>query len=282
MIPEYRRRLREAAEDVKRRSRPESQEATGLTLKAFVSRKETLIRRLNNIATYDVLLQLLDDVDRIEAERNALRDLRDGSVWYWQGDGEDHPESLSCPVLIEAADIRELCAAEAALVKLRKDYDEEISWEKDTVRTIAMALGLKSCVTVPPILQEIERRTKEYDAMRVLLERARSHKGIEAWPCPLCRYEDGVFIEACEPCLRTSSAEAALAEAVATKREWLRLIEQLRPEAETFRAIVSNKLSIEHVGDAVTVSLGDRVETAATLQEAVEAMLDRMGWEADV
>jgi len=28
--------------------------------------------------------------------------------WIWQGDGEDHLESLTCPVLIEAQDLRDL------------------------------------------------------------------------------------------------------------------------------------------------------------------------------
>jgi hypothetical protein len=32
-----------------------------------------------------------------------------------------------------------------------------------------------------------------------LIERARTYRGLEGWACPLCRYEQGVFIERCEP-----------------------------------------------------------------------------------
>ncbi len=31
-------------------------------------------------------------------------------VWVWTGDGHDHPESLTCPVLISADHLRELLA----------------------------------------------------------------------------------------------------------------------------------------------------------------------------
>ncbi len=39
---------------------------------------------------------------------NALVCERSGEVWYWLGDGYDHPESLCCPILIEPEDILEL------------------------------------------------------------------------------------------------------------------------------------------------------------------------------
>ena len=32
--------------------------------------------------------------------------------WHWQGDGEDHLESLACPILIEASDLRGLLKSE--------------------------------------------------------------------------------------------------------------------------------------------------------------------------
>ena len=31
-------------------------------------------------------------------------------TWYWMGDGEDHLESLECPVIINADDLRDLIA----------------------------------------------------------------------------------------------------------------------------------------------------------------------------
>lgn len=44
-----------------------------------------------------------------DAEIEALHRERKGEVWYWQGKG-DHIESLTCPILIEAQDFRDLMA----------------------------------------------------------------------------------------------------------------------------------------------------------------------------
>jgi len=35
-------------------------------------------------------------------------DIDNCDYWIWQDDGEDHLESLTCPVLIEAQDLRDL------------------------------------------------------------------------------------------------------------------------------------------------------------------------------
>jgi len=47
------------------------------------------------------LAGLMDKVVALERER-------DGEVWYWSGDGNDHPESLCCPILIEPEDMLKL------------------------------------------------------------------------------------------------------------------------------------------------------------------------------
>ena len=61
---------------------------------------------------FDELDAALADVKKeaakVQNEMVALRRERDGEVWYWQGDGADHLESLTCPVLIEAEDLRKL------------------------------------------------------------------------------------------------------------------------------------------------------------------------------
>lgn len=46
-----------------------------------------------------------------EHQRNC--DPAEREVWYWQGDGEDHPESMvnSLPVVIRAEDLKELISA---------------------------------------------------------------------------------------------------------------------------------------------------------------------------
>ena len=50
------------------------------------------------------------DLLRVTADWRLLLNERNGDVWTWQGDSEDHLESLTCPVLIGAADLRELLA----------------------------------------------------------------------------------------------------------------------------------------------------------------------------
>ena len=48
------------------------------------------------------------ELTRLRAENTSLRHVRDGEVWVWQGDSEDHLDSLTCHVLIAAADLRAL------------------------------------------------------------------------------------------------------------------------------------------------------------------------------
>lgn len=57
----------------------------------------------------------------LQNEVVALRRERQGEVWYYQGDGEDKLESLTCPVLIEAEDLR-------AIVQ-RRDKLQEALWD---------------------------------------------------------------------------------------------------------------------------------------------------------
>lgn len=54
----------------------------------------------------------LRDFESVKAERNTLRRERDGEVWVWQGDEEDHLESLTCPVLIQPEDLKLLIGGE--------------------------------------------------------------------------------------------------------------------------------------------------------------------------
>lgn len=46
--------------------------------------------------------------DSARRELVAHREKAHGNYWGWQGDGEDHLESLSCPVLIPAQSLREI------------------------------------------------------------------------------------------------------------------------------------------------------------------------------
>lgn len=55
------------------------------------------------------------EVAKVKEERDRLIRERAGEVWLWQGDGEDHPESLGCPVLMHPEDVRKLTAARALI-----------------------------------------------------------------------------------------------------------------------------------------------------------------------
>ena len=47
------------------------------------------------------------------ANAQVLRDKLNGDFWVWQHDGEDYPESLTCPILIHADHVREILGARA-------------------------------------------------------------------------------------------------------------------------------------------------------------------------
>lgn len=49
----------------------------------------------------------------LERSHQTLLDYRADSVWYWQGDEDDQPEILSCPVIMNAETLRELLAKAA-------------------------------------------------------------------------------------------------------------------------------------------------------------------------
>lgn len=54
-------------------------------------------------------LVYLEDRNRgLEQTLTNLADQAAGDFWTWQGDGEDYPESLCCPILIGAQDFRDL------------------------------------------------------------------------------------------------------------------------------------------------------------------------------
>lgn len=46
--------------------------------------------------------------DSLRATNKTILDAQTGNVWFWQGDGENHLESLTCAVVIGAEELREL------------------------------------------------------------------------------------------------------------------------------------------------------------------------------
>ncbi len=63
-----------------------------------------------NIAA--IVDEVVKERDHLLAEVSLHRDKSSGTYWAWQGQGEDHLESLVCPVLIAAADLRSLLTAD--------------------------------------------------------------------------------------------------------------------------------------------------------------------------
>lgn len=55
--------------------------------------------------------------ERLQHENDILRRERAGEVWIWQGDEYDHPESLTCPVLIQPDALRMLLAERDAAMR---------------------------------------------------------------------------------------------------------------------------------------------------------------------
>lgn len=79
---------------------------------------------LTELEERDIEIALLTaEVDKLKAERKriidkaheqvsdvvnrsrAALDYMKHNVWYWQGDGTDHPETLGCPIIIQPGDM---------------------------------------------------------------------------------------------------------------------------------------------------------------------------------
>jgi len=59
-----------------------------------------------------------------------------------------------------------------------------------------MCIDSDSVAVAVSIIGELERELAE---VKQTLEECRTYKGIEAYPCWLCTYENGKFIKYCEP-----------------------------------------------------------------------------------
>ena len=66
------------------------------TMEEYQAHLNETAKKLDRYSKY-----LGDKVTALERERG-------GEVWYWLGDGNDHPENLCCPILIEPEDLNKL------------------------------------------------------------------------------------------------------------------------------------------------------------------------------
>lgn len=88
---------------------------TCVTLEESAAMARMLLAGMDSEPSFGDHLVLIDKgrLMMLERSHQTLLDYRADSVWYWQGDEDDQPESLSCPVIMSAETLRELLAKAA-------------------------------------------------------------------------------------------------------------------------------------------------------------------------
>lgn len=69
-----------------------------------------------------IIEEYREEVARLENERDIRRREQKEETWVWQGDGEDVPETLSCPVIMQAETLR-------GMLKRITDLEHEVAKE---------------------------------------------------------------------------------------------------------------------------------------------------------
>lgn len=87
------------------------------------------VRYSDNLTTDLAAARSENEKLRIESEKwrtkfLTQRDEANSNTWIWMGDGEDHPESLTCPVIMSADQLREFVAAKESEQRLRAALEE--------------------------------------------------------------------------------------------------------------------------------------------------------------
>ena len=154
--------------------------------------------------------ELRQEAMRIDAEIRLLRNGARGNWWAWQGSG-DNLESLTCPVLIRASDLRAIigerddtrtrvAALEAENAKLREriemsgrvNFDLRHTLETDAVATKAMEQERDDLRTALAALEKQyqaceDKVATEFERCGRLMEALR---GIEGHDSDVCDHED--------------------------------------------------------------------------------------------
>ena len=100
-----------------------------------------------------------------------------------------------------ATRLAEIYGLRAELAVLRQENEVLRANTDPELLTIAYGKG---------VTDEKERSRKRIAELEQKLSQAARYKGIEAYPCPLCRYEDGIFAESCEMHRRIAELEEQL------------------------------------------------------------------------
>lgn len=140
---------------------------------------------------------LQQDLARVRGELSARRARDSGEVWFWQGDGFDFPESLTCPVIVTADKLRALLALSStadssALMNTLRNM-AATSWadryeHRDTLTQAADEIG------------RLQRRV-------VQLEASRSALSATARACPYCTSDNPAirstyYDQTCDGCVK--------------------------------------------------------------------------------
>lgn len=79
----------------------------------------------------------------------------------------------------------------------------ELTAERDTLQEqLRVAIRVVNSIDATdqsPYIEQLDALKAENERLRDDLHKAATYKGIEGYSCPLCKYENGVFIEHCEP-----------------------------------------------------------------------------------
>lgn len=83
---------------------------------SLLAERDTAIQKRESMSSH--LTLVLEELKQAQANVRTATTSR-SDVWFWQGDGNDEPESLACPVVMEPQTLRAILAErDAALLPL--------------------------------------------------------------------------------------------------------------------------------------------------------------------
>lgn len=110
-------RLREALEDIEGQMVDDdgSEYSVGAARAALSANHSERVREVSYKRKFECLAEHAKRQDQVISEmrydENIRRFYDDGAVWFWAGDETDNLETLACPVVINAGDLRAMLAA---------------------------------------------------------------------------------------------------------------------------------------------------------------------------
>lgn len=122
---------------------------------------------------FDTLVQhckYLDDaIAQARSEVHQVTLYQQDAVWFWQHDGRDHLESLTCPIIIQPSQLRELLKGVGTIdaVKLRDAIAQAIGGDAyDCTRVwSAWSAGTMTDEDFEPLVDQEDRLNEIVDAV---------------------------------------------------------------------------------------------------------------------